>query len=88
MYSHHTYMNQFSPEHFGYLQQAIDAGLPIFETECQGVSSGVPTGSYVNDAQAYTFFKMLERNNISYALFSWDSGMWTYNFVAYIKGKL
>ena len=87
MYSHHTYMNQFSPEHFGYLQQAIDAGLPIFETECQGVSSGTPTGSYINDAQAYSFFKKLENNNISYALFSWDSGMWTYNFVAYKEHK-
>ena len=87
MYSHHTYMNQFNDEFYGYFKQAIDAGLPIFETETQGVATGTPVGSYLNDAQAYTFYKILEQNNISYTLFCWDAGMWSYNFVAYKEHK-
>ncbi len=83
MYTHHTYMNQFTGEHLSYLNQAINAGLPIFETECSSVKTGVPVGSYINDAQAYSFFKMLEEKNISFTYFSWDSGMWAYNIVAY-----
>ena len=87
MYSHHTYMNQFNDEHISYLNQALNANLPVFETECSSVETGMPVGSYTNSAQAYSFFKYLEHNNISFTYFSWDSGMWAYNFVAYKEHK-
>ena len=80
MYTHHTYTNMVKTSQFEYLKQAIDAGLPIFETECSAVSSGSPEGDYVNEPQAYTFFKYLDQYNISYMFFGYDTGVWAYNF--------
>ena len=87
MYTHHTYMNQVTQDHLNYLKQAINAGLPIFETECSATETGMPTIDKINPAHASAFFKYLRDNNISFTYFSWDSGMWAYNFVAYKKYK-
>ncbi len=81
MYTHHTYSGDVQENNIRYLEEAIEANLPIFETEWSGVNGGTPTGDYIDEAQAITYAKILEKYNISNMMFCLDSGWWSYNFV-------
>ena len=81
MYTHHMYAEHVTPANLTYLKKAIDAGLPIFETETSAVSTSIATGDYVMPSHAHVLYKILAEHNISYMFFCWDSGPWAYNFV-------
>ena len=81
MYTHHTYTGDVQENHFKYLEQAIEANLPVFETEWSAVNGGTPTGDYIDEAQAVAYAKVLNKYNISNMMFCLDTGWWSYNFM-------
>ena len=81
MYTHHTYASNVNETEIGYVKKALDAGIPIFETECSSTNGGTPKGNSIDEAQANAFFTFLKKYNISFMYFCWESGWWSYNFV-------
>ncbi len=87
MYTHHTYSGSVNSERLGYLQKAIDAGLPMFESECSGAPAEMIREDYYNPAQSRALITMLNKYNISYMYFCWETGYWAYNFISIYKYK-
>ena len=85
MYTHHTYVNTMHDSFLSYMKKAIDAGLPIFETEWSSNPVGTPTGYENYETHATSFAKILAKYNISYAVFCFHASQWSYSFVE--KGK-
>ena len=79
MYAHHMYMNTLDDNNIGYLQSAIDAGVPIFETEWAGTVQ--EAGNEIASAHAIAFASLLNKYNISNNMFCFHATKWKYGFV-------
>ena len=81
MYTHHMYMASMTQENIGYLKEAIDANIPIFVSEWSGTDNPqVEYLNYINEAQAYSYIRLLNKYNISHIGFCFHGTNWVYGF--------
>ena len=78
MYTSHIYAGTFSGTYNDKLINAINNGLPVFETEMAGTEVGETTNDLVYEAQISALASILNKYNISYAFFVWHSTNWSY----------
>ena len=72
MYTHHTYMNGFSSATFETIENALNAGVPVFETEW-GTASTVKGGDSLIEPLANAFVGFLNKHNLSNIMFAYTA---------------
>ena len=81
MYTYHMYMQSWTSENINKLQTAIDANIPIFVSEWAATDNPlVEYLDYINEAQAYSFIRLLNKYNISHIGFCFHATNWVYGF--------
>ncbi len=82
MYTQHMYTPGMTDESVDRLISALDAGLPIFVSEWAGVQGNPPKkGSYIDEAQAMAFARIIGKYNLSFIHFTCGRSVWSYGFI-------
>jgi len=72
MYAHHMYSVSYTKSYQSQLLNAINANLPIIDTEVGTVGSyDIEPSDIFAEAQANSYFELLDRYGISYMFFTW-----------------
>ncbi|MBE6158715.1 MAG: BspA family leucine-rich repeat surface protein [Firmicutes bacterium] len=82
MYTYHMYTPGVEDANIDYIIQALNNNIPVFVSEWGAVQGNPPQrGSYIDEAHALAFAKVLDKYNLSNLMFNTMRGWWSYNFI-------